>query len=71
MNDMPTTLRHRDVILLKTGEVVRLLSTDFRTMICRYSDGLVLEVRCSEYAGLLQPAAYDLEDTQEMPAVRL
>jgi len=62
-------LHNGDLILLDTGEAVRLLSTDYSSMIVRYSDGRAASAPISAYRGLLQPAGYSLEDTQKMLAV--
>lgn len=64
-------LNNGDLILLDTGDAVRLLSTDYRSMIVRYSDGRAASAPISAYRGLLQPAGYDLDETQEMPAVNV
>ena len=62
-------LRNGDVILLDSGDTVRLISTDYREMIVRYPDGRVASVTMRAYRGLIQPAGYDLLDTQEIPIV--
>lgn len=59
-----------DIVLLVDGSSAKLLSTDYRTMIVRLESGSVREVSIAAYRGLLVPAGFDADETQEMPAVQ-
>ncbi len=67
---MPT-LYEGDMLLLKNGEMVTLLSTDYVHLIVRYQDQHVAMVSIREYVGLISAANRPtLQDTQEMEAIR-
>lgn len=63
-------LRNGDIVLLVDGTSAKLLSTDYRTMIVKLEDATVREVSIAAYRGLLVPAGFDADETQEMPAVQ-
>ncbi len=66
---MPT-LYEGDMLLLKNGAIVTLLSTDYVDMVIRYQDKRAAMIPISEYAGLISPANRPtLQDTQECVAV--
>ena len=58
-----------DIVLLVDGSSAKLLSTDYRTMIVRLESGSVREVSIAAYRGLLVPAGFDADETQECVAV--
>jgi len=67
---MMPALCNGDIVLLVDGSSAKLLSTDYRTMIVRLESGSVREVSIAAYRGLLVPAGFDADETQEMPAVQ-